>query len=209
MTQSLLSQYDEIVAFVVRYEEWARRERNRLARPFSSTYWKTMRQIPRIFRETDPLRVRRPPFWIELGTAVPMPDDGDERLFHRILFGEYPQEELGSALRTRFPDVDFAVVAKFHKARSTQLFRLNPKAIIGVVVGLGTLVLKNVPKVVVEPVFNYDKFQVVTFWATVILVGYLTFIFMPMWIKDSNAKFRYERVSDILEYVALVSPPKV
>lgn len=203
MQTSPLAQYDEITSFIVRFEVFA----SKLNYSLQIGNLKNLKRAFRSFWEFDFLRARQPAAWTELGGEVPVPNDEEGKVFHKVLFSEFQFDELSSALRTSFPNVDFAQMAKLHKLRSAQFLRFNVGAILGFVFGLGTLVMKSAPKSVVEHVMNYEDFETLIFGITVAIVVYLAVILAPIWFKHQRAKFQSDRIGDILEYIAAFGHP--
>jgi hypothetical protein len=76
--------------------------------------------------------------------------------------------------------------------------------VFGVIMATGTVLLKSIPKTVVESWgWDYSDFEIRVFWLSVFLAGYLFLVLFFPWIKYQGARNRSRRVGDVLEYVVI------
>lgn len=141
----------------------------------------------------------------------------DERQspYFRVLVSEYPLEALAERLQQRFPTADFNTICRLYEARAPHvpqikdlLGRLGRPGIAGVIYGIGTLILRTVPKALLTRFgIVIDTFNIVVFVATLVLVIYIGGIALVFSIMLDKHTKRIKRVHDyiqrVLSYLAI------
>jgi len=204
--ENLQAQYDQIVSYLNEYQQFIRSFKPRVLKMlFRSTReynqlnkkaWKTMWHFDPLSEKTlDTTR-----------NAVNALATADERasVFFRVATSEYPTDALSDSLKQEFPAFSFEKLRKLHDSKQSQLARFNVRQVFGVTFATSTLILKSVPKSVVERAgIAYDTFEFIVFWVTVGLAAYILLALLPSWLKYSRARKKNQRVGEILEYIVV------
>jgi len=156
----------------------------------------------------DPFSERRPEIFRKHFNAMATKEQRDNKYF-RVFQSEYPLDALCEQIEMDFPDVDFSRLAALNRLRKKDLsdrraFKFKEK--FGIALGATTLILQNVPKVVVEKLFDYDSYQIGIFYIMIGVLVYLCLIFLllrPISGKLSGDLQRLNYIEKVLEYGSL------
>jgi hypothetical protein len=122
------------------------------------------------------------------------------------LANAFPLHCIAEKLVARFPDVNFKHLQKLFEVRRKTI-ELGAKQVFGIGLAAGSLVLKTVPKPVVEKVWHvdYDQFQIVMFWVIVGLTVYLGLVLGPIWLPRVKHRRKHHYIQEILDYVVIAT----
>lgn len=125
--------------------------------------------------------------------------------FFKIRTSEYIIDALSRELENNFPQVNFAQIRKLYEQQHKKLMRRwNIKHVLGLVFGFGTLVMRTVPKAVITQFgWNYEAFQIYTFWIMIAFIAYVCLAMLPVIIKYYNAKSLHDWLGEILNYTEI------
>ncbi len=201
-------QYDQVVSYLADYGKFVRRINRRVApmmftspREYSrlnTETWKTLWRLDPLSERT--LNAAR------LAVSACANDEERKHLFFSIATSDYPTDALSDGLKKQFDSFNFEKLKKIHDSKQNQLARFSAKQILGVIFAASALILKSVPKIVVESLWgigSYDDFEKNVFYVTVGLAAYILLVLLPSWIKYGRAKRTNQRVGDILEYTVI------
>ena len=203
MSENLKSQYDEVIHFIEEYNKWMLQLINRAMFSWRRGYLKwalySLKSLKKGFLSDSD---KQSPEFIELLKSVAS-DEERKKKFFVICTSEYAIDSLSKEIEKNFPKVNFVKIKRLHDLRLKEVVKLNLKSTIGVIFGFGTLLLRTVPSVVVNKFWNYETFQIWTFWLMVIFIAYLILILMPFWINYIKAKNRHEWIGNVLSYTEI------
>jgi hypothetical protein len=116
---------------------------------------------------------------------------------------DFPMDYLARALTARFPDVDFEKMRSLFES-SRNSVKLELKQVLGLGLAAGSLLLKTVPKPVVERYLGtpYDDFQVIVFWITMAVTAYIGLVLAPIWFIRARYRARHRFIQEVLDYTA-------
>lgn len=207
MSENLERQYDEVVSYINGYRLFESRVINRL-NPIRSPMrsLKLLAQFPKLWLEVNPLSGKTSEFSKTTLTDYATDEEKTTDYF-RAAVADYSIDCLSAILKETFVDVDFNKLKKIHDSRKTELQRFSVRQATGFMLAAGTLLLRSVPRSVVETTFGipYQTFEIKVFWVTVILTGYVALIMLPAWFKYEKARSTHQQVAYILEYTAIKS----
>ena len=203
---NLQAQYDEVTDYLNEYQKFIAGFSPRVARrmfrsprdyfQFNAAFLKRMWRF-------DPLSEKTQDTVKEAVEALAT-DEEKQNQFFQIATSDYPTDALSDALKGRFPGFSFDKIKKLHDAKQAQLARFRISQVLGVVMTASAILLKSIPKTVVESWgLNYSDFERAVFWTTLLIAGYLLVALLFPWIKYQRARSRSRPVGDILEYVVI------
>jgi hypothetical protein len=203
MGENLKSQYDEVIHFIEEYNKWMLQLINRAMFSWRRGYLKWLLYSFKLLKkgfvsDSD----KQSPEFIELLKSAASDEERKKRFFV-ICTSEYAIDSLSKEIEKNFPKINFVKIKRLHDLKLKEVVKFNLKSTIGVVFGFGTLLLRTVPSVVVNKFWNYETFQMWTFWLMVIFIAYLILILMPFWINYIKAKKRHEWIGNILSYTEI------
>jgi hypothetical protein len=203
---NLQAQYDEVTDYLEGYWKFVQAFNPRFSRLMVGSpgeYYRLNVKALKTVRRFDPLSEKTQDMIKNVVLALATEEE-KRNPYYAVATSEYPTDALSGALMARFPDFSFDKIKKLHDAKQTHLARFNIRQLLGVFFATSALLLKSIPKSVVESWgWNYAGFEAFVLWATVVLVGYFFLILVYPWIKYQAARNRSRRVGDILEYVVI------
>jgi hypothetical protein len=122
-----------------------------------------------------------------------------------VATSDYPTDTLSEVLKRKFSNADFERLTKIHDLRKSKLLIVSIKYYAGLVLAGATLVLKSIPKKVVEDNFGiiYEDFEVGVFWVMLVILAYVLLVLLPAWLMTVKAKYVHWYVGATLEYTAI------
>ena len=137
-------------------------------------------------------------------------EDEESELGYRVLTATYPIHELASVLLKELSFTDFAHLGKIHDMKSAELSAFKPKAILGFVIAVATLLLRSVPATVLGDLGISDAFyERVVFWSFAGLFVYLMLILLPGWLLIARARRRNRRANYLIQYAVLLQKQRL
>lgn len=132
-----------------------------------------------------------------------------ESKYFGVYQSEYPLDALCEQIEMHFPNIDFKALATLNKLKKKHLsdsrtFKFKEK--FGIVLGAATIFLKEVPKSVVEKLFNYDSYQIWIFYIMIGVLAYLSIVFLfvrRMLGTPLDDLKRLNYIEHVLEYGSL------
>lgn len=199
---NLEAQYDEALGFLRAL--LAQRQRVVWRMSPLRTFTTSLRVLRAIFRQ-DLLSSRVPAEARDVLLRLATPDERKNVAF-TTLASEYPNHAIAVELMRRFPSTDFAKLKRLHDIKTKALAFLGPVTVTGFVLGISTSFLKQVPKSVIEGFgVDYVNFETTVFIWTVIVLGYLFAVLLPVWIKQLIALQGHRLFAYLLEYCSMES----
>lgn len=203
---NLQAQYDEVTAYLDGYRKFISGFDTRLARlivtsfreysQLNAKFWKTSFRFDPLSEKTQDT--------LKNVLLVLATDEERRNRYFTVATSDYPTDALGDDLKKQFPGFSFEKIKKVHESKQTQLARFSLGQFLGVIMATSTLLLKSIPKAVVESWgVDYTRFEIVVFWLTVGFAAYLLLCLLPIWVKYHRARNRSRRVGEILEYVVI------
>lgn len=127
--------------------------------------------------------------------------------YFSIIISDQPMNELGLTLKKHFPDSDFQRLKNINDWAVERTFRLTVKfkEIFGVFVGLGVLLLSNIPQSVVEEFMDYDEYQGSVFVVFVIIFIYFGALLFPTWMVQKIERTKMNFVGDVINFVIMMN----
>ena len=138
----------------------------------------------------------------ELGTG----DAENKTEEYRVMTGDYSINQIAYNLKANFANLEMKKIKGLHDMRRKERLSLNLFRIIGLVLGAASLILKTVPKTIVEGTLRttYDQFEAKVFWFTLIVSGYLGIVILPSWWRLQKPKRKHQFIGRILDYAVLI-----
>lgn len=203
MSENLEHQYDQVLSYIDGYRDFIQAVGLGL-NSFPFRLLQLIAKSPKIFSQSRLLSGKNSDI-IRTTVAKYATDDQKTSDYFSIAVSDYPIDTLSINLKMKFSEVNFSKLKMIHDLRKANLSRFNARQIMGFVLAAATILLKSVPKRVVEDTLGitYEDFEVVVFWVTVALLGYLLLILLPTWFMYSKAKTTHAYVGGILEYTAI------
>lgn len=207
MPPNLEQEYDEVVSYIKEYLAFPLKiVRRRSSQPFRfllSSYSNFGRSF-KVINSFNPMSGKTPPAYKDFMGRMTNEDEKNEE-HYKILLSDYPMDALSEAIKTRFKKIDFEKLLKAHERRGTVFNGFGMKEALGFILATTGLVLKTVPRKIVEQTFKitYDDFEITMFWGMLFLIGYAFIILFPNWIKLLNARNTYNQVGYILKYIVI------
>ena len=203
---NLQAQYDEVTAYLNEYQRFIEDIKRRLVERMVKSpreYFKFgMRSLKSAWRY-DPLSEKTQDSVKNVALALATEED-KQNPFFGVVTSDYPTDALSDALTARFPGYRFDKIKKLHDSKQARLGRFNARQVLGVIMAASALLLKSIPKTVLESWgWDYAEFETTVFWVTVSVAGYVGAVFLPISIIHGLAKDRSRFVGEILEYAVL------
>ena len=121
--------------------------------------------------------------------------------YFTISSSPFPLHELSLHIEKKFPDFAYKHLLRIHERSDMRIKAGNPAKLIGVVLAAGSLLLKTVPRPVVESFdVEYSEYQIVSFW---IFIGALFYVslFLGLWYYTWGKRNRLNRlIKEVIEY---------
>lgn len=203
---NLEKEYDEVVIFIQEYLAFPAKIVKRNANPFRNVFkqYTTVFRAFKVINSINPMSGKSTSSYREYMDLMT-----DENLkqeeFYRIMTSDYPMDKLGEVIRAKFPHIDFEKLLNAHERRGIVFTGFGMKEVLGFLLAAFTLVLRTIPRTIIENTFHwdYEGFEVTLFFGLLILAGYALIVFLPAWWKLSNARNTYANVGNILKYIVI------
>lgn len=205
MNENIIAQYEALINYLSQYRKWDSSIRSRAFFPYLRVSWKKVLiwNFFKLLKKIDFLCEKQDSEFIEIIKSVASEKEKKSEFF-KIRTSDYIIDAFSRNIEINFPQVNFAQLRKLHEQQSKKLIRWNFTSVFGIVFGLGTLFMRTVPKPFINQFnWNYEVFQIYTFWVMIAFIVYLGLALSPMIIKYHNAKRINNWIGEILNYTEI------
>jgi hypothetical protein len=205
MSESLLYQYDQITDYIGEYHIFYKNIAKRgtadiaadidfLKRTLKVLLSKNRRQFsyPR-FKNNDLTKAR-------IAECATEHEKISE--YFNIAMSDYPIDTLTAYLKEKFREADFSKLKKIHESRKVYIPEPNKFSYIGFIGTISALVLKPVPKDIIESYtwMTYENYEKWVYILTTSVFAYVLLLLFVHWKYSSEAKSIHTFVGVVLEY---------
>ena len=209
MGRNLLTQYNRLTIYLtdfLKFKQWLQ------IKAFGKVFLKNLlniykeesrKELKTFFKKAVPT-FRQNRIWKKY-LYIAANDKERKKEFFDILMNDYPLDILSIYLEKKFENYDFAKHIQLNEMKKKEVFRvrINLFPLLGLAIGLLSMLLQNVPKETIIRFMNYEVYQDILFVVMLLSVIYIVSIVFPTWISYIIFKKRIDFIDEVLEYTLI------